>query len=80
MSKRTVTKKILPDTFAKIINHSATWGRVSMQRGLLLIGTALKMKDGSQRWSYDIRPTLAAQYLGISVDELIALVEKIERT
>lgn len=77
---RTVTDKILPDTFAKIINHSATWVRVSMQRGLLPIGIAMKMKDNSKRWSYDIRPTLAAQYLGISIDELMELVKEAERT
>lgn len=82
MSKqsRTVTEKILPATFAKIINHSATWVRVSMQRGLLPIGVAMRMKDNSKRWSYDIRPTLAAQYLGISIDELMDRVEETERT
>lgn len=73
-----ITRKILPSTFAKIINHSSTWVRVSMQRGLLPIGIAMKLKDKSQRWSYDIRPNLAAQYLGISVDELMKLVEELE--
>lgn len=72
------TKKILPETFAKIINHSATWVRVSMQRGLLPIGVAMKLDQRSKRWSYDIRPNLAAEYLGMSTDELIELVQKYE--
>ena len=73
-----MTNKILPETFAKIINHSATWVRVSMQRGLLPIGVAMKVNQQSKRWSYDIRPNLAANYLGISVEELLNLVQKYE--
>lgn len=73
------TKKILPETFAKIIDHSATWVRVSMQRGLLPIGVAMKMNDRSKRWSYDIRPNLAANYLGISINELYDLINRYER-
>lgn len=71
-------KRILPETFAKIIHHSNTWVRVAMQRGVLPIGTAMKLKDKSKRWNYDIRPNLAADYLGVTVEELIKLVNEIE--
>lgn len=73
------TKKILPETFARITNHTANWVRVSMQKGLLPIGTATKMKECNKRWTYDIRPNLAANYLGLSVAELIELVKECEK-
>lgn len=73
------TKKILPEMFAKLTNHTANWVRVSMQKGLLPIGTAVKIKESNKRWAYDIRPNLAASYLGLSVAELIELVKEYEK-
>lgn len=74
----TSIQKILPATLAKIMGHSPTWVRVSMQRGLLPVGIAQQKNEHSGRWSYDIRPNKVAEYLGISVEELITLLEEAE--
>lgn len=46
---------------AEILGVSQQFIRIGMQRGLLPIGTAVKM---SSRWTYHISPKLLEEYVG----------------
>lgn len=50
---------------AKILGVSNEYIRIGMQKGLLPIGTAVKM---SSVWTYHISPKLLADYSGADVD------------
>lgn len=54
---------------ARILGASPLFVRTAMQRGLLPIGTAVKM---SSVWTYNIQLELLSRYLGreIKLDEL----------
>lgn len=54
-------KKISVAEAAKILGKSEQFVRIGLQRGLLPIGTAVKM---SSRWTYHISPKLLAEYVG----------------
>ncbi len=60
--------KIKPTEAARIIHASDQYVRVAMQRGILPIGTAVKM---STKWTYNISPKLLAEYSGADVAEEI---------
>lgn len=46
---------------AEVLGVSPQFVRIGMQRGLLPIGTAVKM---SSRWTYHISPKLLEEYVG----------------
>ena len=46
---------------AEILGVSEQFVRIGMQRGLLPIGTAVKM---SSKWTYHISPAMLRQYVG----------------
>ena len=58
--------KITTVEAADIINASPQFVRIAMQRGVLPIGTAVKM---SSIWTYNISPKLLAEYSGKDIEE-----------
>lgn len=52
---------------AKILGKSEQFVRIGMQRGLLPIGTAIKM---SSIWTYHISPKKFEEYTGVSLNEV----------
>lgn len=60
--------KIRPTEAAAIIHASDQYVRIGMQRGILPIGTAVKM---SSKWTYNISAKLLAEYSGADVAEEI---------
>ncbi|MDE7445919.1 MAG: hypothetical protein K2N15_09515 [Lachnospiraceae bacterium] len=71
--------KIKPEEAAKIIHTSVQYVRVAMQKGVLPIGTAVKL---SSQWTYNISPKLLAEYYGVDVEKELERIrkEKIERS
>lgn len=59
-------KRITVTEAARIIGASPQFVRVAMQRGLLPIGTAVKM---SSHWTYNISPKLLHDYSGANVED-----------
>jgi len=54
---------------ARILGKSEQFVRIGLQRGLLPIGTAVKM---SSVWTYHISPKLLEDYTGIKIkDEVV---------
>lgn len=54
---------------AEILGKSEQFVRIGLQRGLLPIGTAVKM---SSIWTYHISPKLLEDYTGVKIkDEVI---------
>ena len=53
---------------AKILGTSIEYIRIGLQKGILPIGTAVKM---SSIWTYHISPKLLAEYSGANVEEEI---------
>jgi len=51
---------------AKILGKSEQFVRIGLQRGLLPIGTAVKM---SSVWTYHISPKLLSEYVGLPGEE-----------
>lgn len=51
---------------AKLMKKSEMFVRIGLQRGVLPIGTAIKI---SSKFSYHISPKLLEEYLGIKLDE-----------
>ncbi len=58
--------KITTAEAAAIINASPQYVRVAMQRGVLPIGTAVKM---SSIWTYNISPKLLEDYSGKNIEK-----------
>lgn len=58
--------KITTTEAAAIINASPQYVRVAMQRGVLPIGTAVKM---SSIWTYNISPKLLEDYSGKNIEK-----------
>ena len=50
---------------AKMLGKSEQFVRIGLQRGLLPIGTAVKM---SSKWTYHISPKLLKEYVGGETD------------
>lgn len=50
---------------AKMLGKSEQFVRIGLQRGLLPIGTAVKM---SSKWTYHISPKLLKEYVGGEID------------
>ena len=65
--------KIKPEEAAKIIHTSVQYVRVAMQKGLLPIGTAVKL---SSQWTYNISPKLLAEYYGVDVEKELKRIRK----
>ena len=65
--------KIKPTEAARIIHASDQYVRVGMQRGILPIGTAVKM---STKWTYNISPKLLAEYSGADIVEELKRIRK----
>lgn len=65
--------KIKPEEAAKIIHTSVQYVRVAMQKGLLPIGTAVKL---SSQWTYNISPKLLAEYYGVDVEKELERIRK----
>lgn len=63
--------KIKPTEAAKILHTSDQFVRVAMQRGVLPIGTAIKM---SSKWTYQISPKMLADYSGADIDRELARI------
>ena len=68
-------RKITPEIAGKLMGKGAVFVREAMKAGDLPIGVALQMPE-SQKWSFFISPSRLAEYLGIEVKELLALVEE----
>ena len=68
-------RKITPEIAGKLMGKGAVFVREAMKAGDLPIGVALQMPE-SQKWSFFISPSRLAEYLGIEVKELRALVEE----
>lgn len=68
------TGKIKVTEAAAVLHVSDQFVRIGMQRGILPIGTALKM---STKWTYQISPKMLAEYSGADLEkELKAIREK----
>ena len=63
-------KKITVETAARLMGKSTLFVREGMRRGVLPIGIAEQM-PGSQKWSFYISPKLLADYIGVSVEEVL---------
>lgn len=51
---------------AKLMGKSQQFVRIGLQRGLLPIGTAIKM---SSQWTYHISPKLFYEYVGVKYED-----------
>lgn len=58
--------KIKVTEAAAILHVSQQYVRIGLQRGVLPIGTAIKM---SSKWTYNISPKLLADYSGADIGE-----------
>ena len=65
--------KIRPAEAAAIIHASDQYVRIGMQRGILPIGTAVKM---SSKWTYNISAKPLAEYSGADVAEEIRKIRE----
>lgn len=65
------TGKIKVTEAAAVLHVSDQFVRIGMQRGILPIGTALKM---STKWTYQISPKLLAEYSGADVTAELAKI------
>lgn len=63
MSKQTTKRVISVKEAAKIMGKSEQFVRIGLQRGLLPIGTAMKMGN-STMYTYYISPKLFEEYVG----------------
>ena len=68
--------KITPAEAAAILHLSVQTVRVSMQRGKLPIGMAIKM---SSKWTYNISPKLLAEYSGADVEKELEKIRDKEK-
>ena len=63
------TGKIKVTEAAAVLHVSDQFVRIGLQRGILPIGTAIKM---SSKWTYQISPKLLADYSGADIDKELA--------
>ena len=68
-------KKITPEIAGKLMGKGAVFVREAMKAGDLPIGVALQMPE-SQKWSFFISPSKLAEYLGMEVKDLHAVVRE----
>lgn len=59
------TGKIKVTEAAAVLRVSDQFVRIGLQRGILPIGTAIKM---SSKWTYQISPKLLEDYSGADID------------
>ena len=65
---KTVTNRIKTTEAAQILGVSKEYVRLGMQKGILPIGTAIKM---SSIWTYYISPKLLEEFSGVDVDKAL---------
>lgn len=65
-------KKITVAQASQIMGCSPQFVRIAMQRGIIDIGTAVKM---SSIWTYNISPALLAKRQGMTIEELEARIQ-----
>lgn len=63
--------KITVKEAAAVLHVSQQYVRIGLQRGILPIGTAIKM---SRKWTYNITPKLLADYSGADIAEELAAI------
>lgn len=63
--------KIKVSEAAEILHVSHQFVRIGLQRGILPIGTAIKM---SSKWTYQISPKMLADYSGADLDKELAQI------
>lgn len=63
------TGKIKVTEAAAVLRVSDQFVRIGLQRGILPIGTAIKM---SSKWTYQISPKLLADYSGADIEKELA--------
>ncbi len=63
------TGKIKVTEAAAVLHVSDQFVRIGLQRGILPIGTAIKM---SSKWTYQISPKLLADYSGADIEKELA--------
>lgn len=68
--------KITPPQVAALMRKSNLFVYEGLKRGVFPFGNAMQM-PGSRKWSYYISPPQLAEYLGISLSELIEEVNKL---
>ena len=62
---------------AKLMNKGQQFVRVSLQRGLVPFGYAVRLSDpDSGKYDYYINPRQFCEYLGITEEELAAAAKK----
>lgn len=66
-------KNITTEMAARLMGKSPTFVREAMKRGAIDIGTAVKLPD-STRWNFHICTPKLADYLGITVEQLMTEV------
>lgn len=66
--------KIKVTEAAAILCVSDQFVRIGLQRGILPIGTALKM---STKWTYQISPKLLADYSGADINAELERIRKV---
>lgn len=62
--------KITTAQAAALMGKSPLFVREAMRREVLDIGTAMQM-PGSRKWNFYISPAKLAEYIGVSVPELM---------
>ena len=70
------TGKIKVTEAAAVLRVSDQFVRIGLQRGILPIGTAIKM---SSKWTYQISPKLLADYSGADVNKELEKIRKAEK-
>lgn len=68
--------KITPPQAAALMGKSNLFVYEGLRRGVFPFGQAMQMPD-STRWTYYISPPQLAEYIGISLSELIEEVNKL---
>lgn len=63
--------KIRVTEAAAVLHVSDQFVRIGLQRGILPIGTAVKM---SSKWTYQISPKLLADYSGADISRELARI------
>lgn len=67
------TGKIKVTEAAAVLHVSNQFVRIGLQRGILPIGTAIKM---SSKWTYQISPKLLADYSGADINKELERIRK----
>ena len=67
--------KIKVTEAAAILHVSHQFVRIGLQRGVLPIGTAIKM---SRKWTYQISPKKLADYSGADISKELARIRNVK--